>query len=140
MHCHRNCTVIEIKGDIAFNTAIHAVAGGLGSSLGGGKFANGAVTGAFGYQFNSCGPGHGGNCFASKNRQLTYTQTLQLIAANNLSDQPAEMIAAIAYKESTFDPSVESRYSSATGLMGVTAAAFREVIAALIPENWTVFN
>jgi RHS repeat-associated protein len=31
-----------------------AIAGGIGSVLGGGKFANGAVTGAFGYLFNNC--------------------------------------------------------------------------------------
>jgi hypothetical protein len=29
--------------------------GGLASIAGGGKFANGAVTGAFGYLFNGCG-------------------------------------------------------------------------------------
>jgi hypothetical protein len=32
-----------------------AVLGGVGSVAGGGKFANGAVTGAFGYMFNACG-------------------------------------------------------------------------------------
>jgi RHS repeat-associated protein len=38
----------------------HAIVGGLGSVLGGGKFANGAITGAFGYLFNNCG--HAGLC------------------------------------------------------------------------------
>lgn len=33
-------------------TAVHAVAGGTGSVLGGGKFADGAVTGAFTYLYN----------------------------------------------------------------------------------------
>jgi RHS repeat-associated protein len=32
-----------------------AVLGGVGSVAGGGKFANGAITGAFGYLFNACG-------------------------------------------------------------------------------------
>jgi RHS repeat-associated protein len=36
----------------AAGTVEHAVLGGLGSILGGGKFANGAATGAFGYLFN----------------------------------------------------------------------------------------
>jgi len=36
----------------AFGTAYSAVTGGIGSVIGGGKFANGAVTGAFGYLFN----------------------------------------------------------------------------------------
>lgn len=39
--------------DLAANTAVHAALGGLGSELGGGKFANGAVTGAFGYMYNA---------------------------------------------------------------------------------------
>jgi hypothetical protein len=34
---------------------IHSVVGGFASVLGGGKFANGAVTGAFGYLFNQFG-------------------------------------------------------------------------------------
>jgi hypothetical protein len=33
----------------------NAVLGGLASVAGGGKFANGAITGAFGYLFNACG-------------------------------------------------------------------------------------
>jgi RHS repeat-associated protein len=37
---------------LAFGTAKSAILGGAGSVLGGGKFANGAVTGAFGYLFN----------------------------------------------------------------------------------------
>jgi len=32
-----------------------SVAGGIGSVAGGGKFQNGAITGAFGYLFNTCG-------------------------------------------------------------------------------------
>jgi RHS repeat-associated protein len=46
------------RGDILDRiggTAASAVAGGLGSMAGGGKFANGAVTGAFGYLFNQAG-------------------------------------------------------------------------------------
>jgi RHS repeat-associated protein len=37
---------------LAAGTAISAASGGVGSMLGGGKFANGAITGAFGYLFN----------------------------------------------------------------------------------------
>jgi hypothetical protein len=33
----------------------NAVLGGAASVAGGGKFANGAITGAFGYMFNACG-------------------------------------------------------------------------------------
>jgi RHS repeat-associated protein len=39
-------------GSLFGGTAASAVLGGLGSVAGGGKFANGAVTGAFGYLFN----------------------------------------------------------------------------------------
>ena len=40
-------------GSLFGGTAASAVLGGLGSVAGGGKFANGAVTGAFGYLFNA---------------------------------------------------------------------------------------
>ncbi|WP_276576603.1 RHS repeat-associated core domain-containing protein, partial [Bradyrhizobium sp. 21] len=39
-------------GDRMGGTIVSAVAGGLASVAGGGKFANGAITGAFGYLFN----------------------------------------------------------------------------------------
>ena len=42
--------------DIASGTAVAAVIGGTGSVIGGGKFANGAVTGAFIYAYNHKGP------------------------------------------------------------------------------------
>jgi Novel toxin 21 len=44
-------------GNFGADLAGHAVAGGLGSMAAGGKFGNGAVTGAFGYLFNYCGQG-----------------------------------------------------------------------------------
>jgi RHS repeat-associated protein len=40
--------------------AEHALTGGVGSVLGGGKFANGAITGAFGYIYNDCTKTAGG--------------------------------------------------------------------------------
>jgi hypothetical protein len=40
------------SGDAWRAAAFHAAAGGVGSVLGGGKFADGAVTGAFAYLFN----------------------------------------------------------------------------------------
>jgi len=42
----------ETTGGYAANVAFGSVAGGVGSVIGGGKFANGAITGAFGYLFN----------------------------------------------------------------------------------------
>lgn len=41
-------------GDVTIGVAIHAVVGGTAAELGGGKFANGAQTGAFSYLFNEC--------------------------------------------------------------------------------------
>jgi RHS repeat-associated protein len=41
--------------DFAAGLAGHAVAGGLGSMAAGGKFANGAITGTFGYLYNKLG-------------------------------------------------------------------------------------
>lgn len=48
-----------MMNNLAAGTAISAVVGGAGSVLGGGKFQNGAITGAFGYLFNEMGPGLG---------------------------------------------------------------------------------
>ena len=50
------------QGNLVAATVLSATAGGLASVAGGGKFANGAITGAFGYLFNQCGadPGHCG--------------------------------------------------------------------------------
>jgi hypothetical protein len=47
--------------DKEFEVAKYAILGGTASALGGGKFANGAITGAFGYLFNHCA--HAGNCW-----------------------------------------------------------------------------
>jgi hypothetical protein len=51
-------------GDVTIGVTIHAVVGGTAAELGGGKFANGAQTGAFSYLFNHCA--HvGGGCWAA---------------------------------------------------------------------------
>jgi RHS repeat-associated protein len=42
-----------LTGKMVVDTVVHATLGGIGSMAGGGKFGNGAVTGAFGYLFNS---------------------------------------------------------------------------------------
>ncbi|HVU20730.1 MAG TPA: RHS repeat-associated core domain-containing protein [Rhizomicrobium sp.] len=42
------------SSNIGFNITEHAILGGAGAALGGGKFANGAITGAFGYMYNYC--------------------------------------------------------------------------------------
>ncbi|MES2481619.1 MAG: RHS repeat-associated core domain-containing protein, partial [Pseudomonadota bacterium] len=47
-------------GSVAANVTKSAVLGGVGSSIGGGRFEDGAVTGAFGYLFNECAHG---NCW-----------------------------------------------------------------------------
>ena len=51
--------------------AAHIVAGGAGSVVAGGKFANGAVTGAFGYLFNSVADAIGES---ATSRTLTLTE------------------------------------------------------------------
>ena len=59
---------------------------------------------------------------------LTYTQAVEVARENNLSRLPVEMIVAIMYKESTFNPQTTNPKSTATGLMGITAAALRDVL------------
>ena len=55
--------------------------------------------------------------------RLSYNQIKSLVAANNLSDLSDEMIIAMCWKESSFNPDAESDTSTATGLMGVTEGA-----------------
>ncbi len=52
------------------NVVTSAVSGGIGSVLGGGKFANGAETGAFGYLFNRCAAG---GCFTRISASISAT-------------------------------------------------------------------
>jgi len=62
-------------------------------------------------------------------RRLTYDQAKALVHDNNLSGLPDEVILAIMYKESSFDPSAMSSdpNSSAMGLMGITRSALNDV-------------
>jgi hypothetical protein len=55
------------SGEIAKGTVVSAVIGGIASKISGGKFANGAQTGAFQYLFNQVGKStkNSGTCKAS---------------------------------------------------------------------------
>ncbi len=61
--------------------------------------------------------------------KLAYSEIVALVAANNRSGQDTDLIVAMCYKESGFDPAVRTRVagSSAAGLMGVTRTAISEV-------------
>ena len=61
---------IHVDGMVG-NVVARSIIGGTASVLGGGKFANGAMTGAFGYLFN-CGA-HPGSCMRSKDDPQTKT-------------------------------------------------------------------
>ncbi|MCF3945758.1 RHS repeat-associated core domain-containing protein [Acidiphilium iwatense] len=61
---------LAITGNDNLLTA--SVTGGIGSVIGGGKFANGAETGAFGYLFNRCSSGCFTRISASINATLAY--------------------------------------------------------------------
>jgi hypothetical protein len=54
--------------DIVSGTIVSAVTGGTVSVLGGGKFANGAQTGAFSYLFNYCA--HAADCWRQAQEQV----------------------------------------------------------------------
>lgn len=43
----------EVDNNVAYNTTLHVVAGGVGSVIAGGSFGNGAVTGDYGYLYNT---------------------------------------------------------------------------------------
>ena len=86
-------------GERVGGTIIEATAGGLASVAGGGKFENGAITGAFGYLFNflGCSPSVQ-KCIASDPTNAEYAkhwadgtgwQVLRLGSNVDLSDYPA---------------------------------------------------
>jgi len=54
---------------------------------------------------------------------LSYEKIKEFVKNNNLSGLSDELIICLIYKESTFDPSVKNKKSSATGLMQVTTGA-----------------
>jgi hypothetical protein len=56
-------------------TAASAIIGGTASVLGGGRFANGAVTGAFGYLYNACGGSNGCKLLGGMKLDPTLSQT-----------------------------------------------------------------
>jgi soluble lytic murein transglycosylase-like protein len=60
-------------------------------------------------------------------RPLTYSETRSLVAEHNRSGQDDEVVIAVAWKESSFDPNAKAKTSSATGLMMMTKAAAKDV-------------
>ncbi|HEV7775845.1 MAG TPA: RHS repeat-associated core domain-containing protein [Luteibacter sp.] len=58
---------------------------------------------------------------------LSYDEVMAIIKQNNNSGQSAELVIAMAWKESNFIPDAKSSSSSATGLLMVTRPAAAEV-------------
>jgi RHS repeat-associated protein len=65
-----------------------------------------------------------------ENRRLTYAEVAEIVKENNQSGQADEVILAIAWMESSFDPGAHRpnpEKETARGLMGVTKAAAQDV-------------
>ncbi|WP_152544070.1 lytic transglycosylase domain-containing protein, partial [Thermoanaerobaculum aquaticum] len=65
-----------------------------------------------------------------ENRRLTYAEVAEIVKENNQSGQADEVIIAIAWMESSFDPGAHRpnpEKETARGLMGVTKAAAQDV-------------
>lgn len=58
---------------------------------------------------------------------LSYAEIADIVKANNRSGQSDEIVIAVAWKESNFDPKKKSSTSTATGLMQMTKGATKEV-------------
>ena len=63
---------------------------------------------------------------SSTGMQLPYAQVAELVRENNVSDQSNELMLAIIWQESSFYPSAKNNFGTASGLMGVTQAAFAD--------------
>jgi hypothetical protein len=74
------------------------------------------------YLFNQCATGA-----CAKAIQYTYAQIQALVAANNNSGQSDDLIIAMAWKESSFEPGNQNSSSSAGGLLGVTSGVITEL-------------
>ena len=99
-------------GDKYLNTAEHAVLGGGSSVLGGGKFLNGAVTGAFGYLYNYC-QHHPCNALAKE------TDAIAMAPDYYISDYEMEQLHAEAQR-------------TVTNMND----AFENIIGLPLPEEW----
>lgn len=64
--------------------------------------------------------------FQNSTTPLSYGQMQGLVADNNMSQQSDALVIAVAWKESSFNPSSHATGSSAQGLMMVTRGAARE--------------
>jgi hypothetical protein len=62
-----------------------------------------------------------------KSNSLSLDEIAEIVKANNNSGLSDELIICLAYKESTFVPTVKNAGSSATGLMQITKAAVTDV-------------
>jgi len=73
---------------------------------------------------------------AKSSAKLNLDQVIKLVADNNLSGLPNEMIVALIYKEDqALNPSQTVNGSSATGLMQVTKTALKE-LARVEDPSW----
>lgn len=63
----------------------------------------------------------------SRTARLSYEQIRDLVAGNNNSGQRDEMIIAIAYRESRFNPNAQNHSSTAGGLLGLTSPAIQDL-------------
>lgn len=61
--------------------------------------------------------------------RLSYDEVKKHVADNNKSDESPELVIAVIWKESGFDPEVKNATSSATGLMQMTKGAVSDVNA-----------
>ena len=67
------------------------------------------------------------NIESISSRSLSYSTMQTLVGANNNSGQPDDLIIAMAYKESGFDPFAQNSSSSAAGLLGLTDLAIKDL-------------
>ncbi|MDH0867597.1 RHS repeat-associated core domain-containing protein [Mitsuaria sp. GD03876] len=91
------------------------VVGGTGSVLGGGSFANGAKTAAWGYLYNLCNPTHGTDCFSDL-RSVLYDSPLAK-AWYSVFGNPNDPVVNTYYAGFTMTASVIRGYSFQTGLV-----------------------
>jgi RHS repeat-associated protein len=118
--------IINHSGFVA-GLAANSVLGGLAAVAGGGKFANGAVTAAFGYLFNFSAWAH---------NAMTRQAALRAGFSSQVADKLAEGVVDVDHEPHSQDP--EYSYKHNMRAPNQTMEQFFEQTKAYVQEQWNL--
>ncbi|MNQ42046.1 hypothetical protein D3C85_557410 [compost metagenome] len=114
-----------LKGNFGYEIAFTSTLGGIASVAGGGKFANGAMTAAFGYIFNYCA--HNG-CF---DRRFDWNDAVDHWKNGNGATVTDVKASELNLKDATYTKNANGTYQIHTSLKYDTGAIYGTVTGVL---------